>query len=100
MAVDVEEGLREVSATEARTQLGEMLNSVESNGHDVIIERGGQQVAVAVSIEDYKGSLNRSLPDEWWILRNQLAASFRRNMAGKRLPTIKEMIDESREALP
>jgi prevent-host-death family protein len=44
---------RKVSAVEARRRLGELLDSVDQRGDEVVIERDGKPVAVLIPAERY-----------------------------------------------
>lgn len=46
--------LRKMSATEARVHFGEVLRAVSESGDHIEVERGGQPIAVVISIEEYR----------------------------------------------
>ena len=53
-----------VSATEARVRFGELLDGVTARHDVVFVERAGKEVAVVVSLKDWKAACaNRS--DKW-----------------------------------
>lgn len=55
---------RRVSATEARVRFGELLDGVTARHDVVFVERAGKEVAVVVSVEDWKAACaGRS--DKW-----------------------------------
>jgi prevent-host-death family protein len=55
---------RRVSATEARVRFGELLDGVTARHDVVFVERAGKEVAVVVSLEDWKAACaGRS--DKW-----------------------------------
>ena len=55
---------RRVSATEARVRLGELLDGVTARHDVVFVERAGKEVAVVVSVEDWKAA-GAGRSDKW-----------------------------------
>ncbi len=55
---------RTVSATEARVHFGELLDGIADGGDPVIVERGGQPLAVVVSLREWQ-QLQRRRDHRW-----------------------------------
>lgn len=63
---------RRVSATEARVRFGELLDGVASRHDVVFVERAGREVAVVVSVDDWKAA-HASRSDKWERVNAMLA---------------------------
>lgn len=63
---------RRVTATEARVRFGELLDGVISRHDVVFVERAGKEVAVVVSVEDWKAA-HASRSDKWTRANARLA---------------------------
>lgn len=55
---------RRVTATEARVRFGELLDGVTGRHDVVFVERAGREVAVVVSVEDWKAACT-GRADKW-----------------------------------
>ncbi|MGI9062981.1 MAG: type II toxin-antitoxin system Phd/YefM family antitoxin [Pseudonocardiaceae bacterium] len=55
---------RRITATEARVRFGELLDGVVSRHDVVFVERAGKEVAVVVSVDDWKAA-HASRSDTW-----------------------------------
>ncbi|RME44372.1 MAG: type II toxin-antitoxin system Phd/YefM family antitoxin [Caldilineae bacterium] len=91
---------RVVSATEARTRLGELMRRVAENQETVVIERGGQPYVAVISLEEYE-RLQRGTERNTWqeALRRllQVGAEIRAAREEASLPPPDEVIREMRE---
>ncbi len=65
---------RRVSATEARVRLGELLDGVTVRRDVVFVERAGKEVAVVVSIEDWKAACGGR--SDKWARANAMLAEY------------------------
>lgn len=65
---------RRVSATEARVRLGELLDGVTVRRDVVFVERAGKEVAVMVSIEDWKAACGGR--SDKWARANAMLAEY------------------------
>lgn len=88
---------RHVSATEARVHLGELLRAVERDGEIVIVEKGGKPLAAVIPMDEYRRLHRPRLSAEWWQRQDKLAASIQRNLNGRELPDVKDLINAGRE---
>ncbi|HEX2290122.1 MAG TPA: type II toxin-antitoxin system Phd/YefM family antitoxin [Pseudonocardiaceae bacterium] len=69
---------RRVSATEARVRFGELLGGVTARHDVVFVERAGKEVAVVVSVEDWKAACaGRS---DKWARANAMLAELHERM--------------------
>ncbi len=92
---------RQMSATQARVNFGEVLRYVTEEQQPIIVERAGKPQAVIMAIEEYKQlkEAGQSKPD-WRVvldrareLREQIAA----RRGGEPLPDAAEIIHQMRE---
>lgn len=81
---------RRVSATEARMRLGELLDAVTARRDVVFVERAGKEVAVVVSVEDWKAACaGRS--DKWARANAMLAEHHERLRADGTLDRLEDV---------
>ena len=81
---------RRVSATEARVRLGELLDGVTTRRDVVFVERAGKEVAVVVSIEDWKAACG-GRSDKWARANAMLAEYHERLRADGTLDRLKDV---------
>ena len=91
---------RQMSATQARINFGEVLRYVSQQQRPVIVERAGVPQAVIIAIEEYK-RLKEEHPEENVsdVLERarQLRAQIATRRGGEPLPDPVEMIQKMRE---
>jgi prevent-host-death family protein len=85
-----------VSATEARTHLGELMRKAISERHPIIIERGGQPHVVMLSIAEYERLL-RGRQENWGELVQRARAQIRAEIGERDLPPSEEVLRQTRE---
>jgi prevent-host-death family protein len=81
---------RRVSATEARVRFGELLDGVTAHHDVVFVERAGREVAVVVSLEDWKLAC-ASRSDKWARANAMLAELHERMRQDGTLERLKEV---------
>lgn len=97
---------RQMSATQARVNFGEVLRYVSTEQHIVIIKHAGKPRAVVIGFDDYQDYKEyqqmkldqQQLKLEATLRQAQRArAQTRMELAGKTLPDIAETIQQMRE---
>ena len=97
---------RQMSATQARVNFGEVLRYVTEEQLPVIVERAGKPYAADIGIEDYQGyqEYKRSQQDRRQRILDATLRQAQRarrqtriELAGKTLPDIAETIQQMRE---
>jgi len=90
---------RRVSATEARVHFGELMREVEETNQPVIVQRGGKDTVVVAPLSHrQKPELEAPEGDlEWWPMVEKVRQLVKRNLNGRELPDIAEMIRQMRE---
>lgn len=91
-----------ISATEARVRFGEVLRRVSEEGARYVVERGGRQTVVILSLEAYEMLVAAARPrggiDEVLEAAAALRAAQRERLAGELPPPPERVIAEGREA--
>ncbi len=85
--------LRAVTATEAKTHFGRLLES--SQHAPVVVERQGKPVAVVMSAEQYDLLTGRTAP-AWRDMAARSRELVRDAMAGSSLPPVSDTIETTR----
>lgn len=85
---------RTISATEARIHFGELLISARKG--PILVERQGKPVVVVMSAEHYEGLTGSDSPS-WQDLSSHSRELVRDALAGRKLPSVEEMIRAERE---
>ncbi len=85
-----EQGHRRVSATEARVRFGELLDGVISRHDVVFVERAGKEVAVVVSVDDWRAA-HASRSDKWARANAMLAEMHERLRADGTAERLKDV---------
>jgi prevent-host-death family protein len=92
--------MRSVSSTEARVHFGDLLTRVEREGEGVVVERGGRQAAVILSIAEYKRLLRRSQSLLHWTQEVESVQYSVQSFLSRKadlVPTLADLLAESRE---
>lgn len=87
-----------ISATEARIRFGELLQVAQKQA--IIVERGGEQIAVVISKREYDRLMSGQTIKKWHELVNESREQVRNELKGKSLPdpaTILRQIREERD---
>lgn len=79
-----------MSATEARVPCGELLDGVVSRHDVVFVERAGKEVAVVVSVDDWK-TAHASRSDKWARANAMLAEYHERLRAEGAIEKLREV---------
>ena len=89
---------RTISATEARVHFGDVLRSVTERGETIVVERSGKPLAVVLSFDTYARLRNNGKQKEdWWTLAERARERIARELNGRPLPDIVQLINDSRE---
>jgi prevent-host-death family protein len=87
-----------ISATEARVHFGDVLRGVTERGETIFVERGGKPQAVVISIEEYDRLRSNGEPqDDWWTLVEKSRQRIARELNGRPMPDIVQLINDARE---
>lgn len=95
----VKAATRVVTATEARTHLGELMRAVEAHRHVVVVERAGKAKVVMLSVTEYQRlkQLDAGGGPDWLKLVSQSRERIRSELKGKPLPASEEILRGDRE---
>jgi prevent-host-death family protein len=89
---------RTVSATHARTNLGELMRWTVEHGAPVILERSGKPYVVLLSLEVYQQLLaDQNDQPDWRELVQRARDQVRSELRDRPLPSPEEIIREMRE---
>ncbi len=89
---------RTVSATEARTRLGELARWIVAEQEPVIVEHRGKPRVVMLAVEDYQRMGGRiEEPEDWWELVQRVQEQIVRERGDRPMPDTTELIHEMRE---
>jgi prevent-host-death family protein len=89
---------RVVSATEARTHLGELMREVAQGGSPIIVERDGKAQIVLISLAEYERlRAGRSPEKPWRELVREVRERVREDLGGRTLTPPEEIIRQMRE---
>lgn len=86
-----------VSATEARTHLGEIMRRVVETGTPITIERDGKALVVIVAKAAYDNMRDGQVKPDWRVLLEKAHAQIRADLNGRTLPPPEDIIREMRE---
>jgi prevent-host-death family protein len=86
-----------VNATEARIRFGELMRDVVEKGETIIVERGGKPHVVVLSIEAYQRLVSGQREEHWQELVDRARAQVRADLAGRKLPSVDEILAQARE---
>lgn len=89
-----------MSATEARVHFGEVLRRVRAND-TITVERGGKPEAVILSVAAYErlraNQGDTEEPEDWWEAARRSRERIAKELNGRTLPPIEDVIHEMRE---
>jgi prevent-host-death family protein len=89
---------RTISATEARVHFGDVLRGVAERGETIVVERGGKPQAVVMSVAEYdRLRANDDQEEDWWTLAQKSRERIARELNGRPLPDIVQLINDARE---
>jgi prevent-host-death family protein len=86
-----------VSATDARTHFGELMRQVVEEDKQIIVERRGKSCIVILSIDAYQQLLQGQQHENWQDLVERARAQIRSDLAGRKLPSHDEILQQIRE---
>lgn len=87
---------RKVTATEARTHFGELMQSVINDQNPVIVEKSGKPQVVILSVDHYQ-KLQQDKSNRWLSQLEDTHALIEQELDGKALPDAAEIIRQMRE---
>jgi len=92
---------RQMSATQARVNFGEVLRYVSTEQQPVIVSHAGKPQAVVIAIEEYERLKKAGQPEpDWRIVLNQalrLGETIHARRRGEALPDPAEVLHQIRE---
>lgn len=88
---------RAVTATQARTHFGELLEQVVQNDEAIVVERSGRPVAVILPFARYDQMLQRTVAPDWRPLLDDMYAYLRVTVGTRELMAPAEVVRMSRE---
>lgn len=88
---------RAVTATEARTHFGELLQQVVQNDEAIVVKRAGQPVAVILPFARYDQMLQQMAAPDWKPLLEDAYAHLRATVEARELMSPAEILRMSRE---
>ncbi len=92
---------RQMSATQARVNFGEVLRYVTEEQQPIIVKRAGKPQAVIIAIEEYERLKETHQPEPDWrtVLDQalQLGKAINARRGGEPLPDAAEIIHQMRE---
>ena len=86
-----------VTATEAKVHFGELMRRVVERREPVYVERGGRPQVVVLAVADYERLLSCEVGGGWLARAHQARDRIQAELAGRDLPPVEKLIDESRE---
>jgi len=86
-----------VNATDARIHFGELMRRAVEEGEPIIVERAGKARVVVLSIDAYQRLLEGQRQESWQDLVERARAQIRSDLAGRRLPSPDEILQQIRE---
>jgi prevent-host-death family protein len=88
---------RGVNATDARVRFGDLVRRVAENGETVVVERGGRPQVAFLPIAEFERLRGGQRNPDWWERVMRVREMIARELNGRPLPDIEEIIHESRE---
>jgi prevent-host-death family protein len=86
-----------VDATEARVRFGDLVRRVAENGETVVVERGGRPQVAFLPIAEFERLREGQQNPDWWEQVMRVRELIARELDGRPLPDIEEIIRGSRE---
>lgn len=88
-----------VSATEARTHLGELMRKAVEDKSAIVVERSGEPYVVILAVDEYERLLAAQEPKkDWRALVSAAHTLIRKDLNGRPLPDPDDILREVREA--
>ena len=86
-----------VSATEARTHLGALMQEAVDSQQPIVVAKAGKPLVVILAYGHYQQLVNDK-PKDWQTMLADVHARIKADLQGRELPSAVDMIEEGRRA--